>query len=142
MTEVSCSSLTCWGSCALRQGTLSSLHRPSHLERSNTFDSLQLLIYRPEAAYFFNCDQVKLITDSILICSSVYSVTGNRGNIATARTSCLVACAIMQDHPDSVVGAEAIACLQQLHMFAPRHVNLSTLVPDLCVSPKAFGTFQ
>lgn len=59
---------------------------------------------------------------------------GNRGNIATARTSCLVACAIMQDHPDSVVGAEAIACLQQLHMFAPRHVNLSTLVPDLCTA--------
>ncbi|XP_072169312.1 HEAT repeat-containing protein 5B-like [Diadema setosum] len=59
---------------------------------------------------------------------------GNRGNIATARTSCLVACAIMQDHHDSVVGAEAIACLQQLHMFAPRHVNLSTLVPDLCTA--------
>ena len=59
---------------------------------------------------------------------------GNRGNTATARTSCLVACAIMQDHHDSVVGAEAIACLQQLHMFAPRHVNLSSLVPHLCVS--------
>ena len=61
-------------------------------------------------------------------------LAGNRGNTATARTSCLVACAIMQDHSDSVVGAEAIACLQQLHMFAPRHVNLSSLVPHLCVS--------
>ncbi|XP_071834099.1 HEAT repeat-containing protein 5B-like isoform X1 [Apostichopus japonicus] len=56
---------------------------------------------------------------------------GNRGNTPTARTSCLVACAIMQDHPDSLVGAEAIACLQQLHMFAPRHVNLSSVVPHL-----------
>ena len=40
----------------------------------------------------------------------------------------------MQDHPDSLVQAEAIACLQQLHMFAPRHVNLTTLVPHLSVS--------
>lgn len=40
----------------------------------------------------------------------------------------------MQDHPDSQVQAEAISCLQQLHLFAPRHVNLTTLVPHLCVS--------
>ncbi|XP_038071477.1 HEAT repeat-containing protein 5B-like [Patiria miniata] len=59
---------------------------------------------------------------------------GNKGNLATARTSCLVACTIMQDHPDSLVGSEAIACLQQLHMFAPRHVNLTSLVPHLCKS--------
>lgn len=32
------------------------------------------------------------------------------------------------------VQAESISCLQQLHMFAPRHVELSTLVPILCVS--------
>ena len=30
--------------------------------------------------------------------------------------------------------AEAIACLQQMHMFAPRHVNLSSIVPMLVVS--------
>ena len=59
---------------------------------------------------------------------------GNQGSIATARLSCLVCCAVMQDHPDSQVKAEAISCLQQLHLFAPRHVNLSTLVPHLCVS--------
>ena len=40
----------------------------------------------------------------------------------------------MQDHYDSLVEAEAISCLQQLHLFAPRHVNLTTLVPHLCVS--------
>lgn len=44
----------------------------------------------------------------------------------------------MQDHTDSLVQAEAIACLQQLHMFAPRHVNLSSLVPNLCVSVSLF----
>lgn len=62
------------------------------------------------------------------------SDTGNSSAIATARMYCLVCCAIMQDHPDSLVQAEAITCLQQLHMFAPRHVNLTSLVPHLCVS--------
>ncbi|CAD6229545.1 GSCOCG00012105001-RA-CDS, partial [Cotesia congregata] len=38
----------------------------------------------------------------------------------------------MQDHQDPLVQAEATGCLQQLHLFAPRHVNLSSLVPTLC----------
>ncbi|ESO02529.1 hypothetical protein HELRODRAFT_155831 [Helobdella robusta] len=54
------------------------------------------------------------------------------GPIATARLYCLVCCAIMQDHSDSIVQSEAISCLQQLHLFASRHVNLTTLVPHLC----------
>uniref|UniRef100_A0A3Q3MD77 HEAT repeat-containing protein 5B n=1 Tax=Labrus bergylta TaxID=56723 RepID=A0A3Q3MD77_9LABR len=57
---------------------------------------------------------------------------GNGATISTIRSSCLVGCAIMQDHSDSLVQAAAISCLQQLHMFAPRHVNLSSLVPCLC----------
>uniref|UniRef100_A0A8C5TAC1 HEAT repeat-containing protein 5B n=1 Tax=Malurus cyaneus samueli TaxID=2593467 RepID=A0A8C5TAC1_9PASS len=59
---------------------------------------------------------------------------GNGATISTIRSSCLVGCAITQDHSDSLVQAAAISCLQQLHMFAPRHVNLSSLVPSLCVS--------
>ncbi|XP_037534116.1 HEAT repeat-containing protein 5B [Nematolebias whitei] len=58
---------------------------------------------------------------------------GNGATVSTIRSSCLVGCAIMQDHSDSLVQAAAISCLQQLHMFAPRHVNLSGLVPCLCV---------
>uniref|UniRef100_A0A8D0BTM0 HEAT repeat-containing protein 5B n=1 Tax=Salvator merianae TaxID=96440 RepID=A0A8D0BTM0_SALMN len=58
---------------------------------------------------------------------------GNGPTISTIRSSCLVGCAITQDHSDSLVQAAAISCLQQLHMFAPRHVNLSSLVPSLCV---------
>ncbi|NWW40116.1 HTR5B protein, partial [Panurus biarmicus] len=61
---------------------------------------------------------------------------GNGATISTIRSSCLVGCAITQDHSDSLVQAAAISCLQQLHMFAPRHVNLSSLVPSLCVSIK------
>lgn len=81
------------------------------------------------------------------------SVLGNRGAISAARTSCLTACFMMSNHYDAQVfcvwwtsvqdfwhilycqvQAESIACLQQLHMFAPRHVELSSLVPRLCVS--------
>ncbi|GFR15970.1 HEAT repeat-containing protein 5B [Trichonephila clavata] len=59
-------------------------------------------------------------------------ITGNSLSVCTTRSSFLVACAIMQDHSDPLVQAEAISCLQQLHMFAPRHVNLTNLVPTLC----------
>ncbi|CAH1153655.1 unnamed protein product [Phaedon cochleariae] len=57
---------------------------------------------------------------------------GNTASICTARSSFLCACAIMQDHHDPLVQAEATGCLQQLHLFAPKHVNLSSLVPTLC----------
>ncbi|XP_029807152.1 HEAT repeat-containing protein 5A isoform X8 [Suricata suricatta] len=59
---------------------------------------------------------------------------GNSTSISTLRTSCLLGCAVMQDNPDCLVQAQAIYCLQQLHMFAPRHVNLSSLVSCLCVN--------
>ncbi|VFV28600.1 Hypothetical predicted protein [Lynx pardinus] len=59
---------------------------------------------------------------------------GNTTSISTLRTSCLLGCAVMQDNPDCLVQAQAISCLQQLHMFAPRHVNLSSLVSCLCVN--------
>ncbi|XP_061173824.1 HEAT repeat-containing protein 5B-like isoform X2 [Saccostrea echinata] len=71
---------------------------------------------------------------SALITSLGPELQGNSGSIATARLYCMVCCAIMQDHPDSLVQAEAITCLQQLHMFAPRHVNLTSLVPHLCAT--------
>lgn len=57
---------------------------------------------------------------------------GNTTSISTMRSSFLCACAIMQSHFDPLVQAEATGCLQQLHLFAPRHVNLSSLVPALC----------
>ncbi|XP_022329177.2 HEAT repeat-containing protein 5B-like isoform X3 [Crassostrea virginica] len=71
---------------------------------------------------------------SALITSLGPELQGNSSAIAMARMYCLVCCAIMQDHPDSLVQAEAITCLQQLHMFAPRHVNLTSLVPHLCAT--------
>ncbi|XP_063696087.1 HEAT repeat-containing protein 5B isoform X3 [Culicoides brevitarsis] len=51
---------------------------------------------------------------------------------ASARSSFMCACAIMQAHPDPLVQAEATGCLQQLHLFAPQSVVLATLVPTMC----------
>uniref|UniRef100_A0A8C4VKM4 HEAT repeat-containing protein 5A n=1 Tax=Gopherus evgoodei TaxID=1825980 RepID=A0A8C4VKM4_9SAUR len=59
---------------------------------------------------------------------------GSNTAVSTLRSSCLLGCAVMQDNPDCLVQAQAISCLQQLHMFAPRHVNLSSLVSSLCVN--------
>lgn len=88
------------------------------------FDPLQA----PEVCS--KADGVFFVSVSLI---GVIGVLGNGATISTIRSSCLVGCAIMQDHSDSLVQAAAISCLQQLHMFAPRHVNLSSLVPCLCV---------
>uniref|UniRef100_A0A8D3BPY2 HEAT repeat-containing protein 5A n=1 Tax=Scophthalmus maximus TaxID=52904 RepID=A0A8D3BPY2_SCOMX len=57
------------------------------------------------------------------------------GAVVTAlRSSCLVGCGLMQASPDCLVQARATSCLQQLHMFSPAHVNLSSLVPALCAN--------
>ncbi|XP_077179157.1 HEAT repeat-containing protein 5A isoform X1 [Paroedura picta] len=57
---------------------------------------------------------------------------GSSSTVSALRASCLLGCAVMQDNPDCLVQAHAISCLQQLHMFAPCHVNLSSLVKCLC----------
>ena len=57
---------------------------------------------------------------------------GNSTSICSVRSNFLCACAVMQTHADPLVQAEATGCLQQLHLFAPKHVILSSLVPTLC----------
>lgn len=52
----------------------------------------------------------------------------------STRSSLLIACSLMQEHCDPLVKAEAIACLQQLHMFAPSDLDLASLVPRLCTA--------
>ncbi|XP_063803533.1 HEAT repeat-containing protein 5A isoform X1 [Pseudophryne corroboree] len=52
--------------------------------------------------------------------------------VASQRNYCLLACSVMQENLDCLVQAQGISCLQQLHMFAPKHVNLASLVPTLC----------
>ncbi|CAL1542615.1 unnamed protein product [Lymnaea stagnalis] len=91
---------------------------------------LQLLLSVPPATVDVHQCLGKCL--SALITSIGPELAGNSSALGTARLYCQVCCAVMQGHPDSLVQAEAIACLQQLHMFAPRHLNLSSLVPHLC----------
>ena len=93
--------------------------------------ALQLLLTMPP-----NCVQVHRAVGRC--CAALVTVfgpelQGNTGSITNARSSLLSACALLQQHANPIVKSEAIVCLQQLHMFAPRHVNLSSLVPVLCV---------
>ncbi|XP_029900277.1 HEAT repeat-containing protein 5A isoform X2 [Myripristis murdjan] len=69
-----------------------------------------------------------------LITSLGPDLQGEGSAVAGLRSSCLVGCGVMQASPDCLVQAEAISCLQQLHMFSPPHVNLACLVPALCVN--------
>ena len=50
----------------------------------------------------------------------------------STRKVCLSCCDIIQEHPDAIVQSAAIGCLQQLQLFAPQYVSLTTSVPRLC----------
>ncbi|VDK74235.1 unnamed protein product [Litomosoides sigmodontis] len=54
------------------------------------------------------------------------------GAVEGTRTSFLIASVMMLNSRDCLVQAEAISCLQQLHLFTPRHVHLDRLVVRLC----------
>ncbi|KAK0412174.1 hypothetical protein QR680_006073 [Steinernema hermaphroditum] len=54
------------------------------------------------------------------------------GGIESTRSMFLVAYAMMADHSDCNINAEAISCIQQLHLFAPRYVYLEQLVTRIC----------
>lgn len=101
----------------------------SHLEASFTL-VLRLLLSTPhthvEVQQSLGCCLNALIT------SMGPDLQGDGAGVSAVRTSCLVGCAVMQDSPDCLVQAQAISCLQQLHMFAPRFINLASLVPSLC----------
>lgn len=56
---------------------------------------------------------------------------GESRNLVLMRNSFLGAASIMKNHCDPLVQAEAIGCLQQLHLFAPKYVILPFLVPTL-----------
>lgn len=47
------------------------------------------------------------------------------------RTACMTTCSVMQAHADATIRAEAIQCIQTVHLFASKYVALSSLVPYL-----------
>ncbi|XP_069772821.1 HEAT repeat-containing protein 5A isoform X2 [Narcine bancroftii] len=102
-----------------------------HVESSLSLVSLLLLSVPPAHAEVHRSLGRCL---NALITTMGPELQGNGKSVPLLRASCLVGCAVMQDNPDCLVQTQAISCLQQLHMFAPRHVNLSILVPSLCVN--------
>ncbi|XP_070142807.1 HEAT repeat-containing protein 5B isoform X1 [Drosophila kikkawai] len=56
---------------------------------------------------------------------------GSGGGVASLKGSFLCSAALLQAHSDSLVQAEAIGCLQQLHLFACKSLQLEELVPTL-----------
>ena len=65
----------------------------------------------------------------------VWSVTGLTSTVdhfisSEIRSDILLAAGVLQTGGPAVQ-AEALACLQQLHMFAPSHLDLGTVVPEL-----------
>ncbi|XP_058254714.1 HEAT repeat-containing protein 5A isoform X3 [Hemibagrus wyckioides] len=103
----------------------------SHMEASLTL-ILHLLLTTPHTHVEVQQSLGRYL--SALITSLGPDIQGEGVGVCAVRNSCLLACAIMQDNPDCLVQAQAIACFQQLHMFSPRHVDLASLVPSLCVN--------
>ncbi|XP_072545928.1 HEAT repeat-containing protein 5A isoform X2 [Salminus brasiliensis] len=103
----------------------------SHVEASLTL-VLRLLLMTPHTHVEVQQSLGRCL--NALITSLGPDLQGEGPGVCVVRNSCLVGCAVMQDSPDCLVQAQAITCLQQLHMFSPRHVNLATLVPSLCVN--------
>uniref|UniRef100_A0A672QC37 HEAT repeat-containing protein 5A n=1 Tax=Sinocyclocheilus grahami TaxID=75366 RepID=A0A672QC37_SINGR len=103
----------------------------SHLEASFTL-VLRLLLSTPHTHVEVQQSLGRCL--NALITSMGPDLQGEGAGVCAVRTSCLVGCAVMQDIQDCLVQAQAISCLQQLHMFAPRFVNLASLVPSLCIN--------
>ncbi|XP_022214446.2 HEAT repeat-containing protein 5B isoform X2 [Drosophila obscura] len=56
---------------------------------------------------------------------------GSAAGVCAMRGSFLCSAALLQAHADPLVQAEAIGCLQQLHLFACKSLQLDSLVPTL-----------
>ncbi|CAF3894966.1 unnamed protein product [Rotaria sp. Silwood1] len=76
-----------------------------------------------------------LLTTLIITISPKLQI--NTNYISILCSSCLTASNLLQIHIEPIVQAEVIQALQQLHLFASRHVNLLTLVLELIKALKS-----
>ncbi|KAF7232841.1 hypothetical protein EG68_06925 [Paragonimus skrjabini miyazakii] len=90
---------------------------------------LQLLLRSPTAMSEIQRSLGRLL--SALITTLGPELQGTGGPITITRHSCFLCCLIMQDSTDPLLQAEAVSCLQRLHMFAPQQAQLPGLVPEL-----------
>ncbi|CAF4804538.1 unnamed protein product [Rotaria sp. Silwood2] len=96
--------------------------------------TLHLLSIPPSQSDVFQCCGRLLGALIITIGSELQT---NTNYISILRSSCLTDSNLLQMHIEPIVQAKAIQALRQLHLFAPRHVNLSTLVPELIKALKS-----
>jgi HEAT repeat-containing protein 5 len=69
---------------------------------------------------------------SALITAVGPELNGANEAINVVRSTCLSACVMMHAaSADWISHSEAVQSFQQVHMFAPKHVNFTQLVPDL-----------
>ncbi|GMT12475.1 hypothetical protein PFISCL1PPCAC_3772 [Pristionchus fissidentatus] len=83
-----------------------------------------------------HCTEVTLsvgkLLSALLTCvGPELGVSGTASGVETMRSSLLAACALLLSHDNAVVRSEGVAGLQQMHLFAPRHVHLANLVVDI-----------
>ncbi|THD24378.1 HEAT repeat-containing protein [Fasciola hepatica] len=92
---------------------------------------LQLLLRSPTTVNEIQRSLGRLLAALITTLGPELQSTGPQ--IVSARHSCLLCCRIMQDSSDVLLQAEAVNCLQRLHMFAAPHAHLVGLLPELQV---------
>ena len=130
--DASTSGVQVWALHALTLGA----HYAGHLFRQQieciTAQILRLLLTLPSyQSDVFSCC-ARLLISLIKIISSELQM--NTISISTIRSSFLTVSQLLQSQPTSAVKAESMHVLQQLHLSAPRHVNLSRLIPELIQS--------
>ncbi|GMS80555.1 hypothetical protein PENTCL1PPCAC_2730, partial [Pristionchus entomophagus] len=92
---------------------------------------VSLLLSTPSHCTEVTLSVGKLLSALLTCVGPELGVSGNSSGVETMRASLLAACALLLSHDHAVVRAEGVAGLQQMHLFAPRHVHLSTLVVDI-----------
>lgn len=92
--------------------------------------SLRLLMNTPP----FHSDVVQSIGKLVaaVIIAVGPELQSETDSVKATRRSLLMICDIMSTCQDPFVKSKAIECFQQLHMFAPKYTDVSTLVPLLC----------
>ncbi|GMR59554.1 hypothetical protein PMAYCL1PPCAC_29749 [Pristionchus mayeri] len=92
---------------------------------------VSLLLSTPSHCTEVTLSVGKLLSALLTCVGPELGVSGTASGVETMRSSLLAACALLLSHEHAVVRAEGVAGLQQMHLFAPRHVHLGTLVVDI-----------
>lgn len=102
----------------------------SYVEPS-CLQSLRLLMTAPFYHWDVHQSIGRLVATIIVAVGPELQGDGD-SNMNSIRSLLLSNCGLMQDQKDPMVRAGAVGCLQQLHMFSPKLIQVSSLMPILC----------